>query len=85
MNVRIATDGDGYEEIRVDCGRLYHHRLLAFAWDEIDSVFFSDDMQEVHHENGMPWDNRESNLSGMTPEEHQSVDPGRARIRTPWS
>ncbi len=85
MAARLDLSGDGYEQIRADDGRtLSHHRLLMWAWGELESPFFSEDAREIHHERGVEWYNLEMELSALTPEEHREVDPGRARIRAPW-
>jgi hypothetical protein len=42
------------------------HRLAAVAWFGYEAV--TD--RHVHHENGIPWDNREENLRVLTPSEH---------------
>ena len=86
--IRIDTKGNGYEEIQIrtrdGIERLQHHRVLAYAWGNLDSPLFADDAREIHHQSGIEWDNRESNLDALSPEEHRAVDPGRSRIRTPW-
>lgn len=85
MTVRFDTNGDGYEQIRASDGQtINHHRLLMWAWGRLDSPFFSEDAREIHHEREVEWINFEMDLSALTPEEHREVDPGRARIKTPW-
>jgi hypothetical protein len=42
------------------------HRLAAVAWFGVDAVAGN----HVHHENGIPWDNREENLQVLPPGEH---------------
>lgn len=42
------------------------HRLLAVAEYGFDAV----KGMHVHHKNGVPWDNRPSNIELLTPEEH---------------
>jgi biotin operon repressor len=68
---RFETNGDGYEtwRSRTD-GRAYVsvHRLAAVAWFGYETVAEND----VHHLNGVPWDNRESNLDPLDPNEHRS-------------
>lgn len=86
--IRFGLCGRGYEhvEIHVDGDRysLPHHRILSTAWGDLDSVFFSEDLREVHHETPVRWMNLEENLSAVTPEEHREIDPGRRQIRTAW-
>ena len=80
----LNTNGEGYEELRV-CGcRILHHRVLAFAWGLLDSLCFSEDMREVHHNQQVRWLNIQDNLTALSPEDHREVDDGRARITTPW-
>lgn len=47
---------------------VYVHRLLAVAEHGFDAVAG----QSVHHENGVPWDNRPENLELMTRSQHQN-------------
>lgn len=42
------------------------HRLLAIAEYGFDAV----DGNQVHHKNGIPWDNRHENVEPVTTEEH---------------
>lgn len=64
---------DGYLEIHTSFERenLYAqvHRLCAVAWFGYDEVVG----KEVHHKNGIPWDNREENLEPLTQSEHMSL------------
>ena len=55
-----ASDTEGGEEV---CAI---HRLAAIAWFGWDAVVGND----VHHDNKIPWDNREENLTPMTDSEH---------------
>jgi len=55
------SSNDGSEQ-----ERLYHHRLLAVAEYGFDAVCGMD----VHHRNGIPWDNRPENIELMTRAEH---------------
>lgn len=47
---------------------MYVHRLQAVAEWGIEAVKGKD----VHHKNGIPWDNRVENLKPMSPSEHSS-------------
>jgi len=46
---------------------VYIHRLLAVAEYGYDKVSGS----EVHHKNGIRWDNRPDNIEPLTPKEHR--------------
>jgi len=87
-SIRLGLCGRGYEhvEIRIDGDRytLPHHRILASVWGDLDSVFFSEDLREVHHKKAVRWFNIEENLEALTPLEHREKDEGRAQIRTAW-
>lgn len=84
MTVLLATTGKGYEELRPR-GRdgtsdgIKHHRLLAYAWGEIDTL---DDPREVDHAVFVvPWLNVEWNLEAVDPVEHGRLTRSRARRR----
>ncbi|MFC6975794.1 HNH endonuclease signature motif containing protein [Halomicroarcula sp. GCM10025709] len=67
---RYDTDSEGYSRWRVfRDGQRYEvrvHRLLAVAEVGVDNL----NGNHVHHKNGIPWDNRPSNIEVLTPEEH---------------
>lgn len=46
--------------------RVYVHRLVAVAEHGFDAVVGND----THHKNGVPWDNRPSNIEPIDPAEH---------------
>jgi hypothetical protein len=48
------------------------HRLLAVAEYGFEAVLG----KEVHHENGVPWDNRPDNISLVDPAEHRQIHNG---------
>ena len=48
--------------------RFYHHRLLAVAKEGFDAVKDKD----VHHKNGIGWDNRPSNIEVKDSSDHYS-------------
>lgn len=58
---RTKFDGDTW--------RLREHRLLAVAEYGFEEVSNHD----IHHKNGIPWDNRIENLQLVTPEEHGKI------------
>lgn len=63
-------DGDGYyratSRFQSDNSSVLIHRLLAISEFGFGAVCGS----EVHHINGLSWDNRPSNISLKTPSEH---------------
>ena len=65
------TDERGYSLWRTQHNdeqhTVYVHRLAAVAWNGFDAVAKKD----VHHKNGIKWDNRESNLEPLTPSQHR--------------
>jgi len=68
----LDTDKQGYERWRCRAGGTYDevlaHRLLAtLKVDELSEL----DGMHVHHESGVPWDNRLENLHVLTPAEHR--------------
>jgi transposase len=67
---KFETRRDGYERWKTEMDGekhvMYVHRLLAVAEYGTDAVA---DMQ-VHHENGIPWDNRPENIELLSIEEH---------------
>lgn len=64
----FTHDSDGYERLCARETGVCVHQLLAIA-DGADphDVF---DGHDVHHRNGIPWDNRAENLEVMTHAEH---------------
>jgi hypothetical protein len=75
--MRLQTTGAGYEQVFCDGKTVEHHRLLAFAWGDLDSPFYPTDDREVHHETPIGWMNLESNIRALTPREHMELDPDR--------
>jgi len=68
------ADGKGYERVGVldpQEGRqsAYVHRLVAVAHHGLEAV----EGQHVHHQNGIPWDNRAENLEVLTPGDHAAL------------
>jgi len=64
----LTHHSQGYEEIRHAQKRIYVHRLAAVAWFGFDAV----SGHHVHHDNNIPWDNREDNLEVLSESEHRS-------------
>jgi len=64
---------DGYLEIHTGVdGESKHaqvHRLAAVAWFGYDEIAG----KEIHHKNGVRWDNRESNLEPLSVSDHRSL------------
>jgi hypothetical protein len=71
--VPFSTSYQGYEVWKGMTNRenvsLGVHRLAAVAWFGLEAVANG----LVHHENEIPWDNREENLQPMSRGEHNRV------------
>lgn len=70
-NERVTYDTNGEYPRALDAYNneaVYIHRLSAVAWFGIEEV----KENQVHHLNGVKWDNREDNLEAMEPGEHIS-------------
>lgn len=70
----FGLNNRGYERWQSSTGasgsdHVLVHRLAAVAWYGWDAVVDND----VHHENGVRWDNREDNLRPISPEEHGRI------------
>lgn len=67
---RFETRRDGYERwqttVNGECVDVLVHRLLAVSEFGLEAVCDKD----VHHESGVPWDNRPSNLELLGRTEH---------------
>lgn len=66
---RLGVSGSGYAEIVTDDGRVYIHRLVAFAHGELDHLW---ERRDVHHIDGCVWRNSPENLRRVMPREHRS-------------
>lgn len=64
-----GSTNQGYELIWHDDNCVRHHRLLAVAEHGFDAVR----TREVHHRNGVHWDNRPENLALVDPSEHGRI------------
>ena len=71
--VQLRTLPSGYEywgaRIEGVMRILYVHRLLAISESGVDAVAEND----VHHKNGIPWDNRPENIEILDPAEHRGM------------
>jgi hypothetical protein len=67
----FGVESQGYESFRHNMTggmvEVRHHRLLAIAKYGVDAVVDMD----VHHKNGIPWDNRPENLELKEHAEHR--------------
>lgn len=63
------THPRGYERWRSGEDTIDHHRLLAALKYGVDAIRGMD----VHHKNGVPWDNRLENIEILEPSEHYSI------------
>lgn len=72
----FRTQQHGYEiwEVRVGdhCIQCRVHQLLAISDGEDPQEVFSEDT-EIHHKNGVPWDNREGNIELLSASEHSRI------------
>lgn len=72
--VYYDTSKQGYGRWQLHAGEdrgsmVVVHRLAAVAWFGLDAVSGN----QVHHKNGVKWDNREENLELMTASEHAKM------------
>lgn len=67
--LNLKTTKRGYEIFQPKEGRIIHHRLLAVAEYGFEAV----KGKEVHHKNGIPWDNRPENIDLLAKEDHQRL------------
>lgn len=67
----IRTDEDGYERINIK-NSVRVHRLVALLDNPAEDVFNGYDTQ-IHHKNGIPWDNRPENLEVVTASKHNQL------------
>jgi len=75
-----GSTNQGYEFVWHDDHCVRHHRLLAVAEHGVEAVRG----HEIHHRNGIPWDNRPSNLAVVGSSEHGCIhSPEPARESTP--
>jgi len=73
----------GYPTIGADGHNVPVHNLVAIADGADPEVVFGDPMTHVHHENGHKFDNRPSNLTLISAQDHGRIDAD--RDSTPYS
>jgi len=70
----FKTNECGYEVVRHqhkhNVTKVYIHRLTALANGVIDPSEFGDSKINIHHKNGIRWDNRVENLEKMSHSDH---------------
>ena len=76
--VTIKTRKDGYVQWFNDYEGKQRtclvHQLVAIAHGADPHKVFSGGDYNIHHKNGIPWDNRPSNLDFVTSETHQVIE-----------
>lgn len=65
-------DGDKKRTVHI-------HQLLAIAKGAEPAKVFSNGKWQVHHDNGVPWDNRPDNIELLTASEHRSRHSGESK------
>lgn len=73
--VPVVTEEDGYERIlhtyKGKTEKVYLHRLIAVSKCGFSLV--DNEEVEVHHKNGIKWDNRPDNIEVVPKQRHQSI------------
>ena len=68
---------NGYEEVRTKIDGVQYsvliHRLTAVAHGLLSPQELLNGEYHIHHENGVRWDNRPSNLRKLTKSEHHTL------------
>lgn len=85
LEVSLVQDKRGYErwynQHRGDKFTCYVHQLVAIA-DGYDPDEVFDTSTEIHHQNGIKWDNRPSNIILLSRDDHQEIH--RDDYVSPW-
>jgi hypothetical protein len=80
----FSTRTDGYESWSLyDDGKthtVYVHQLLAVSEGADPNDVFANDDYEIHHKNGVKWDNRSANIELLTTSEHRTLHAERGDI-----
>ena len=81
--LRPSTAADGKEDVYVA-----HHRLLAVvecypSTMSLEAILRDLDGKDVHHRNGIKWDNRPSNLEPIDHGEHAKLHAAMVSTPTP--
>lgn len=66
---RLVTTDEGYERWKDETGSVTVHQLVAIANGADPHEVFDADVH-CHHRNGIPWDNRASNIEVLSLGEH---------------
>jgi transposase-like protein len=68
---------DGYEVMYIYDSGSYHqiriHRLIAIAHGKLAPSDFKNREIDIHHKNGVPWDNRPENIKSISRKEHAEL------------
>jgi len=75
--LKLITNKSGYEYFSgYSDGRPFnvrHHRLIAVATGKLTPSEFVRGEKNIHHKNGVPWDNRHENIEPLAIDKHAKV------------
>jgi hypothetical protein len=81
------TNHNGYEKwtAQTDDGtkNVYVHQLAAIAHGANPHDVFSSGEYEIHHRNGIPFDNRPDNLTVVSKEQHRAIHRDDDKVHCP--